>query len=171
MGESTEQLHRWMFEQPEANAEAIDAVLDAGAFIMGRNMFGPIRGEWSGDWRGWWGEEPPYHGPVFVLTNYEREPLQMRGGTTFYFVTDGPESALRQARAASGDRNVSIGGGANTVRQYLALGEIDVLRLRIAPIVLGAGERLFEGVAPLMLKQIDSTSSELATHVSYRILK
>lgn len=174
MGEGTEQLHRWMFEQPEQNTAAREAILDAGAFIMGRNMFGPIRGEWQGDqadaWRGWWGEEPPYHAPVFVLTHYAREPIVMEGGTTFYFVTDGVRSAMEQARAASGDRAVSIGGGADTVRQFLRAGLIDELRLHIAPLVLGAGERLFEGMQGLRLEQIEATSSELVTHVRYRVL-
>lgn len=175
MGEGSEHLHRWMFEQPEANAAAIDAVLDAGAFIMGRNMFGPIRGEWQGEvadaWRGWWGETPPYHAPVFVLTHYPHEPIVMDGGTTFYFVTDGVESAMEQARAASGDRNISIGGGADTVRQFLRAGLIDELRLHIAPLILGAGERLFDGIQEIKLEQIESTSSELVTHVRYRVLR
>lgn len=170
LGEGAEQLHRWMFEQPEQNAAAREAILDAGAFIMGRNMFGPVRGEWSGDWRGWWGEEPPYHGPVFVLTHYARDPLPMEGGTTFYFVTDGVEAAMRLAREAAGERNVSIAGGAETVRQFLNAGLIDELRLHIAPVVLGAGERLLDGVHGLRLEQLASDATELVTHVRYRVL-
>lgn len=170
LGEGVEQLHRWMFEQPEQNAAAREAILDAGAFIMGRNMFGPVRGEWSGDWRGWWGEEPPYHGPVFVLTHYARDPLPMEGGTTFYFVTDGVEAAMRLAREAAGERNVSIAGGAETVRQFLNAGLIDELRLHIAPVVLGAGERLLDGVHGLRLEQLASDATELVTHVRYRVL-
>ena len=112
IGEGGGRLHRWMFEQPEGNAAELAALTSAGAYIMGRNMFGPGRGEWDESWRGWWGDEPPYHAPVFVLTHHEREPLRMQGGTTFTFVTDGTGSALAQARAAAGDRSVAIAGGA-----------------------------------------------------------
>ena len=171
MGEGGEhQLARWMFEQPDENAAAIEAILDAGAFIMGRNMFSPGRGEWDEAWNGWWGADPPYHASVFVLTHFPRDPVLMVGGTTFFFVTDGIHSALTQARAVAGERNVSIAGGAHTVRQYLTAGLIDELRLHIAPVVLGAGERLFEGVADVALEQIDSSSSSLVTHVNYRVL-
>src|SRR6266436_1143352 len=111
-------LHWWMFEQPDANAPEIAALTSAGAYIMGRNMFGPGRGEWDMAWRGWWGEEPPYHAPVFILTHHEHDPLTMQGGTAFSFITDGTESALVQARAAAGDRAVAISGGAATVNQY-----------------------------------------------------
>ena len=135
-----------MFEQADANRAVIDEIVDAGAFIMGRNMFAPGRGDWDLDWKGWWGDDPPYHGPVFVLTHHPREPLTMDGGTTFTFVTDGIESAFEQARRAAGDRNISIAGGAETVRQYLAAGLIDELNLHIAPILLGAGEPLFAGL-------------------------
>src|SRR6478609_7923503 len=106
---------------------------------MGRNMFGPIRGEWTGDWRGWWGEEPPYHAPVFVLTHHPREPIEMEGGTTFHFVTDGFDAAMAAARDAAGDADVEIAGGASTVRQALAAGAVDSLMLDFAPIVLGDG--------------------------------
>jgi dihydrofolate reductase len=122
-----ERLHAWMFDTPDENKAEVDRIVDAGAFIMGRNMFGPIRGEWDEDWQGWWGEEPPYHGPVFVLTHHPREAITMKGGTTFTFVTDGIESALAQARAAAGDRDVAIAGGATTVNRYLRGGHIDEL--------------------------------------------
>ena len=170
LGKGAEELHRWMFEQPEENAAAIAGILDAGAYIMGRNMFSPGRGEWDLDWRGWWGEEPPYHAPVFVLTRHPREPLTMEGGTVFTFVTDGIASALAQARAAAGDKNVAIAGGASTVQQFLAAGELDELRLHIAPVLLGAGERLFEGVTDLELEQLEVSSSPLVTHVTYRVI-
>ncbi|QSB16894.1 dihydrofolate reductase family protein [Natronosporangium hydrolyticum] len=128
-----------MFATPDENRAEIDDVVSAGAFVMGRNMFGPIRGDWDLSWTGWWGDEPPYHAPVFVLTHYPREPLVMQGGTTFNFVTDGIESALAQARAAAGDRNVAIAGGAATINQYLRAGHIDELRTHVAPVTLGAG--------------------------------
>ncbi|RZU66021.1 dihydrofolate reductase [Microterricola gilva] len=171
LGEGGEQLHRWMFEEPELHTAERDAIVDAGAFIMGRNMFGPIRGEWSGDWRGWWGEEPPYHGPVFVLTHHERAPLEMEGGTTFHFVTKGVAAAFELAKESAGGRNISIAGGADTVRQFLNFGLIDELRLHIAPVVLGTGERVFEGVHDLRLEQLGVTSSTLVTHVRYRVLR
>ncbi|MFL6180240.1 MAG: dihydrofolate reductase family protein [Actinomycetes bacterium] len=117
-----------------------------GAHIMGRNMFGPIRGAWPDDsWRGWWGENPPFHHPVFVLTHHPREPLEMDGGTTFYFVSDGIESALAQAREAAGAEDVLIGGGALTVREFLDAGLIDEMHLAVVPVLLGTGERLFDG--------------------------
>jgi dihydrofolate reductase len=169
LGEGGENLHRWMFEQPEENASEIAAIVEAGAFIMGRNMFGPIRGEWSGDWRGWWGEDPPYHAPVFVLTHYPREPLVMDGGTTFIFVTDGIESALEQARAAAGDASIAVGGGADTVRQFLRAGLIDELRLHTAPILLGSGERIFDDVGDLTFEHLGTTANSLVTHTRYRV--
>jgi dihydrofolate reductase len=169
IGEGGDQLHRWMFEEPEANKAVKDEIVDAGAFIMGRNMFGPDRGEWDLDWHGWWGPEPPYHGPVFVLAHRERDPLPMEGGTTFHFVTDGIESALEQARAAAGERDVSIAGGASTVRQYLAAGHVDELRLHVAPVLLGQGERPLDGVGDVRLEQIEVTSTRLVTHLRYRV--
>ena len=117
-----DRLHGWMFEHGDENAAEVEAIVGAGAFVMGRNMFSPGRGEWDLDWRGWWGDDPPYHAPVFVLTHYEREPVEMEGGTTFHFVTDGIEAALGLARAAAGDRDVSIAGGASTINAYLAVG-------------------------------------------------
>jgi dihydrofolate reductase len=170
LGEGGELLHRWQFEEPEANAAELEGILAAGAFIMGRNMYaGP--GEWAEEWRGWWGEEPPYHAPVFVLTHQPREPVQMLGGTTFNFVTDGIESALAQAREAAGGKDVAIAGGAQTARQYLSAGLIDELRLHIAPIVLGAGERLLDGVENLTLEPAGVSGSRLVTHVRYRVIR
>jgi dihydrofolate reductase len=168
---AVDRLHQWMFEQPEANAAAIAAIDAAGAYVMGRNMFGPGRGAWDLDWKGWWGDEPPYHAPVFVLTHHPREPLVMQGGTTFTFVTDGIESALAQARAASGAADVAIAGGAATVNQYLAAGSIDELRLHVAPVVLGAGERLFDGVGDIGLERVDVSGTDLVTHLTYRVLR
>jgi dihydrofolate reductase len=164
-----ERLHRWMFDGAEDNAEEIAAVTSAGAYIMGRNMFGPGRGAWDEEWRGWWGPEPPYHAPVFVLTHYPREMLVMEGGTTFSFVTDGADSALAQARAAAGDLDVSIAGGAATINQYLAAGLIDELRLHVAPVILGSGERLFAGVRDVDLEHVRTRSTDLVTHTTYRI--
>jgi len=164
-------LHRWMFEAEAENQPEVDAIVDAGAFIMGRNMFAPGRGEWDLDWRGWWGEDPPYHGPVFVLTHHPRDPLEMQGGNVFHFVTDGVESAFRQARAVAAARDISIAGGASTVNQFLAAGLIDELRLHISPLTLGAGERLFDGVPPLTLEQVSARQTSLVTHVTYRVVR
>jgi dihydrofolate reductase len=165
-------LHEWHIDEPilEADAAAVeDLAQQRGAYVMGRNMFGPIRGAWTGDWRGWWGDEPPYHAPVFVLTHHPREPIEMEGGTTFYFVTDGFDSALRQAREAAGDRDVAVAGGASTLRQAFAAGAIDELVLDIAPVLLGAGERLFDGVADPGLRPIEVIDSPRATHIRYRV--
>jgi dihydrofolate reductase len=170
LGDGGDRLHRWMFEQPAENAAAIEAITAAGSYIMGRNMFSPGRGEWDSDWKGWWGDEPPYHAPVFVLTHHARAPLPMLGGTTFNFVTDGIESALEQACAAAGEKSVAIAGGAATVREYLTAGLIDELRLHIAPVVLGEGESLLEGLDDLKLEQISTNANELVTHVTYRVL-
>ena len=164
-------LHRWMFDEPEANAAAIEGIDAASAYVMGRNMFGPGRGEWDAEWTGWWGDDPPYHAPVFVLTHHPRAPLTMQGGTTFTFVTDGIESALEQARAAAGDGDIAIAGGAATVNQYLAAGLIDELRLHVVPLVLGAGERLFEGVGEITLERLDVSGTDLVTHLSYRVVR
>jgi dihydrofolate reductase len=166
-----DQLHRWMFETPDENQAEVAALSDAGAFIMGRNMFGPGRGEWDLEWQGWWGPEPPYHAPVFVLTHHQRDDLPMAGGTTFHFVTGGIEEALERARNAAGDRRVSVAGGATTINQYLAAGLLDELTLHIAPVVLGAGERLFDGVPGLRLEQISSRSASLVTHIDYRVVR
>lgn len=163
-------LHRWMFETPEENAAEREAIVSAGAYIMGRNMFSPGRGEWDADWRGWWGEEPPYHAPVFVLTHHAREPLVMKGGTTFHFVTDGIESALERAREAAGERNVHIAGGPTTTNAYLAAGLVDELSLQISPVVVGEGLRMLDGVGPIRLELISSRGASLVTHVRYRVL-
>lgn len=166
-----EQLHRWMFETPDENQAELSAMTEAGAYIMGRNMFGPIRGKWDTDWKGWWGDDPPFHAPVFVLTHHPRPVVEMEGGTDFTFVTDGIDSALQQARAAAGTKPVAISGGAATINQYLAAGAIDELRLHIVPIVLGAGERVFDGVPPLTLEPVSSRSTPLVQHLAYRIVK
>jgi dihydrofolate reductase len=155
-----------MFDTPDENKAEVEQITSAGAYVMGRNMFGPVRGEWDLDWRGWWGDDPHYHAPVFVLTDHQRDPVTMRGGTTFTFVTDGINSALDQARAAAGERDVAIAGGAATVNQYLAAGLIHELRTHIAPVTLGAGERLFDGAGPLHLELLSAKSASLVTHVS-----
>ena len=172
LGEGAEdRLHRWMFEESEANAAELQGITAAGAFIMGRNMFSPGRDDWDLEWKGWWGDDPPYHRPVFVLTHHPRPMLPMRGGTTFTFVTDGIESALAQARKAAGEGDIAIAGGAHTVNQYLAAGLIDELRLHVAPVVLGAGERLFDGVGDLNLEQLGSRGTNLVTHLRYRVTR
>jgi dihydrofolate reductase len=171
VGDDGERLHRWMFERAEENAAEIEAITAAGAHVMGRNMFGPGRGDRDHDRKGWWGDDPPYHAPVFVLTHHPREPVTMQGGTTYTFVTDGIEAALAQAREAAGDKDVSIAGGAATVNQYLAAGLIDELRLHVAPVFLGAGERLLDAVGNFDVEALSVTSTELVTHLSYRVLR
>ena len=168
-----ELLDRWMFAEPEKHqhTKEIEAILDAGAFIMGSNMFGPQDRRSNPDWKGWWGDNPPYHAPVFVLSHSERQPITMLGGTTFTFVTDGIESALSQAKAAAGKRNVKIMGGANTVNQYLAAGLIDELWLHIAPVTVGASSRLFEGVPNLNLEPLEVNGTSVVTHIKYIVLK
>ena len=139
-----------------------------GAFILGRNMFGPVRGPWPDDsWKGWWGDNPPYHAPTFVLTHYERSPLVMEGGTTFHFVTGGIEEAMRLAKQAAGLKDVKIGGGVSTVRQYLRSGMVDSLHLALAPVVLGQGEPLFRDLdlAALGFAVTERAATEHATHV------
>ncbi|HUL96450.1 MAG TPA: dihydrofolate reductase family protein [Usitatibacter sp.] len=132
-----------------------------GAWILGRNMFGPVRGPWPDEsWKGWWGEEPPYRVPTFVLTHHARAPIEMKGGTTFHFVTDGIESALAKARAAAGEKDVRLGGGVSTVRQYLRARLVDEMHLAVRPVVLGRGENLFEG---LDLREL---GYEVARHVA-----
>ncbi len=164
-------LMDWRWRSADENQAEIDRIVAADAFIMGRNMFGPVRGGWEREWNGWWGDNPPYHGPVFVLTHYARDPLVMEGGTTFHFVTDGVESALEQARAAAGGGDISIAGGATTVNQFLAAGLIDELRLHVSPMTMGAGTRLFDGVPPLRLEQVAVRAATLVTHVTYRIFR
>jgi dihydrofolate reductase len=163
------ELHAWMFDGADENRAEIDQVAAAGAFIMGRNMFGPVRGEWDRPWNGWWGDDPPFHAPVFVLTHHAREPQPMDGGTTYHFVTDGIVSALAQARAAAGDRDVAVQGGATTINQYLTAGLLDELRLHIVPLTLGAGTRVFEGVPPLKLEQVTARGASRVTHVTYAV--
>jgi dihydrofolate reductase len=165
-----DKLHAWYGEGPEVHPAEFARMMTAKAFIMGRNMFGPVRGEWDRQWKGWWGDNPPYHAPVFVLTHHPREPQPMDGGTTFHFVTDGIESAFKRAREAAGDGDISIHGGATTVNQYLAAGLIDELRLHIVPLMLGAGTRLFDGVPPLNLEQVESRAASSVTHLIYRVL-
>ena len=140
--------------------------------VMGRNMFGPVRGPWGGeDWRGWWGEDPPFHVPVFVLTHHQREPLEMEGGTSFHFVTDGIEAALGRAREAAGDADVSIGGGASTLQQAIAAGLLDEIAVHQVPILLGAGERLFDDLAPgaAEFELIGLVEGPEALHLTYRV--
>ena len=145
---------------------------NVGATIMGRNMFGPVRGPWRDEsWRGWWWENPPFHHPVFVLTHHPREPLKMQGGTTFHFVSDGIESALRQAKDAARGRDVSLPGGVAVVNQYLAAGLVDEVDISIAPLILGTGERLFAGLdrGTLKLKQIRAVDAPNVTHIKYEV--
>ena len=183
LGEGGESLHDWVValkawrephgkEGGEVNASTSvmeDALVNVGAEIMGRGKFGGGPGPWRDAWQGWWGDEPPFHMPVFVLTHHEREPLTL-SDTTFNFVTDGIESALEQARAAAGDKDVTIGGGADAINQYLAAGMVDELELHVAPIVLGGGARLFEGVGPeVRLEQIRAIDAPGVTHLKYRV--
>src|SRR5450631_15102 len=169
-------LHQWHFRADETGHQADIAARDdllrtIGAVVMGRNMYGPIRGEWDDDWRGWWGENPPYHAPVFVLTHYPHEPIEMDGGTTFHFVTTGFDAALEQARAAAAGGDIRIAGGASTIRQALAAGALDELTLDIAPVLLGRGERLFDGVEDRGFEPIEATHSPYATHIRYRVVR
>ncbi|HEY7045103.1 MAG TPA: dihydrofolate reductase family protein [Nocardioidaceae bacterium] len=167
-------MHEWHFKADDPGFEQDarmrdDLLRERGAFVMGRNMFGPIRGEWDEEWNGWWGAEPPYHAPVFVLTHHARDSVEMQGGTTFHFVTDGFDSAYAQACAAAGDKEVTIAGGASTVRQALAAGALDEIWLDIAPVLLGSGERLFDGVEDPGLDPVEVVASPRATHIHYRI--
>ena len=183
LGEGGEQLHDWVIKlaawreshgrgggEVNASSEIVEeAMANVGAVIMGRNMFGGGPGPWSDSWRGWWGEDPPFHVPTFVLTHHEREPLEMEGGTTFHFVTDGIESALAQAKEAGGGKDVRLGGGAGAAQQYLAADLVDELQLNIVPVLLGAGERLFEDVgAELELEQTRVVHTPEVTHIRYR---
>jgi len=176
LGRGGEELHRWMFADDRTEVDVRwreDISRPRDAYVMGRNMFGPVRGTWESygaEWSGWWGDEPPYHAPVFVLTHHEREPVEMAGGTTFHFVTDGFDAALARARAV-GDGDVLVAGGASTVRQALAAGELDELWLEISPVVLGSGERIFDGTVTPRLEIVAAEHSPLATHVRYRVLR
>ena len=182
MGMRGGELHPWMFTTKmfqrmigkEGGTEGVDndfaekSMENNGAWIMGRNMFGPIRGPWpDNEWKGWWGEEPPYHVPVFVLSHHERELLKMEGGTTFHFITGGIESALEEAKKAANDKDIRIGGGASTIRQFLQAGYIDEMHLAISPIFLGSGEHLFSGIdiSALGFDQVQKINGEKATHI------
>jgi dihydrofolate reductase len=171
LGRRGAELHAWHLGDPRANEADATAtgwlLRPRGAYVMGRNMFGPIRGPWDEDWRGWWGAEPPYHAPVFVLTHHAREAIEMEGGTSFHFVTDGFEAAYRQACATAGEAGVDIAGGASTVRQALAAGVVDELTLDLAPVLLGSGERIFDGITSLGMEPVEVLHSPLATHIRY----
>jgi dihydrofolate reductase len=172
LGERGKEIHLWHLGDERATADNETAagwlMRPRGAYVMGRNMFGPIRGDWDEEWDGWWGPEPPYHAPVFVLTHHEREPIEMEGGTSFHFVTDGFDSAYAQAQEVAGDGGVDIAGGASTVRQALAAGVIDELTLDIAPVLLGSGERIFDGDTSFGFEPVEVLHSPLATHIRYR---
>ena len=185
LGEGGMRLHEWAFAteswqdqhgheggERSVDSEVIGEVSQGiGAHIMGRKMFGGGDGPWDESWTGWWGENPPFHTPVFVLTHHQREPLAMNGDTTFYFVTDGIEAALDHARAAAGGQKILVAGGASAVNQYLAAGLLDELHLHIVPVVLGAGERLLAGVGHPTLEQVEVRSSPAVTHVKYRVVR
>ena len=179
-------LHEWLFPTrtlqrtlfgKDGGTTGIDedfasrGLRNVGSWILGRNMFGPIRGPWPDmNWRGWWGDNPPYHVPVFILTHHARPPIAMEGDTTFHFITGGIHEALDRAREAAAGRDVQIGGGPNTIQQYLRAGLIDELHIAIAPVLLGRGERLFEGVdmRTLGYECVETTASKKATHVVLR---
>jgi dihydrofolate reductase len=186
LGEAGERLHDWVValrawraphgleggEVNASNAVVEEAQANIGAEIMGRGKFGGGPGPWGEDpWRGWWGEDPPFHMPVFVLTHHQREPLTL-SDTTFTFVTGGIEAALEQARAAAGEKDVLIGGGADVINQYLAGGHVDELELHVVPLLLGGGARLFEGIGPdLELEQIRVVEAPAVAHLKYRVVK
>jgi dihydrofolate reductase len=181
LGEGCKALHEWfvptrtfqrMFGK-DGGVTGVDddfaarGIANIGAWILGRNMFGPIRGPWPDDeWKGWWGDEPPYHVPVFVLTHHARAPITMKGGTVFHFVTDGIGAALERARQAAGERDVRVGGGAATIRQYLSAGLVDEMHLALSPILLGSGEHLLSGIdlPALGYRCTEHVASEKATH-------
>ena len=182
LGIGGEKLHGWLYplaafrgghgeEGGEVNAStpfAEEILGGAGATVMGRNMFGGGPGPWGDEsWQGWWGDDPPFHHPVYVLTRYSRDPLEMQGGTTFHFVTDGIESALEQARTAAGEKDVSLGGGASVAQQYLAAGLLDEIVVSIVPVLLGSGARLFDNVGDATLKQVESVEAPGVTHIRY----
>lgn len=185
LGSRGMELHNWLFktktfqamsgndsgETGVDNDFAAKSMENNGAWIIGRNMFGPIRGSWSDDlWKGWWGENPPYHVPVFVLTHHARAPIQMEGGTTFHFVTDGIESALKKAKEAAQEKDVRIGGGVSTIRQYLHKGLIDEMHITYSPVYLGTGENLLQGidVNELGFSKIEYVTTPNALHVSIK---
>jgi dihydrofolate reductase len=184
LGEGGMRLHAWVFElaawrrqhgqeggvENASTPVVEEASANVGAVLMGRNMFGPVRGPWGEDpWRGWWGEDPPFHVPVFVLTHHAREPLTL-GDTSFHFVTEGLEAAVGRAREAAGERDVSVAGGADTVRQCIAAGLLEELTLHVVPILLGDGERPLDGLAPSAhLEQVRAIEAPGVTHLTYRL--
>jgi dihydrofolate reductase len=171
LGRRGAEVHGWHLGDERANDADETAtgwlMRTRGAYVMGRNMFGPVRGDWDEDWRGWWGPEPPYHSPVFVLTHHPHDPIEMQGGTTFHFV-EGFDTAYARACAIAGEGGVDIAGGASTVRQALAAGVIDELTLDIVPVLLGSGERMFDGVQSFGFEPVEVLHSPLATHIRYR---
>lgn len=186
LGVGGEDLHEWIVDlaawrrqhgleggEVTASTHVVEELQsNVGATVMGRNMFGGGPGPWRDDppWKGWWGDDPPFRTPVFVLTHHPRDPLEMEGGTTFVFVTDGIESALEQAKRAADGKDVVIGGGANVVQQYLAAGLVDEFELQVAPILLGAGERLLDNVGNLKLEQVRVIGAPGITHIKYRVI-
>ncbi|HEU4907146.1 MAG TPA: dihydrofolate reductase family protein [Solirubrobacterales bacterium] len=162
-----DRLHAWQFDHRDENAEEAAAITRAGAHIMGRKMFSSEEGEWDLDWRGWWGSNPPYHAPTFVLCHRPRASLEMEGGTVFHFVTEGIDAALERARDAAGEKDVSIAGGPGVLNQYLAAGKVDELRLHVAPFVAGGGERLFTGAEGVELTPVSSRTTPHVTHLVY----
>jgi dihydrofolate reductase len=188
LGEGGERLHDWVvplaawrkphgMEGGEVNASTLvieETLENIGATVMGRNMFGGGPGPWGDDdWKGWWGKKPPFHTPVFVVTHYARSPLEMEGGTTFFFVTDGIESALTQAKRAANGKDVAVGGGASVIQQYLAAGLIDELELNVVPILLGDGARLLDNVAGsgIRLEPVRAVGAPGVTHLKYRVYR
>jgi dihydrofolate reductase len=188
LGEGGGQLHEWAFsleawrkphgeeggDVSPSNAVVEESQANIGANLMGRNMFGGGDGPWGDDpWKGWWGDDPPFHTPVFVVTHHAREPLTLKSGNTFTFVTDGIESALDQAREAAGDKDVHLGGGASVAQQYLKAGLIDELNINLVPVLLGAGERLFDHLegADVKLECTRMIEAPGVTHLSYRVVK
>ena len=184
LGKRGKELHNWFFGTKTfrsmfgdgGGSDGVDerfahrSMDGFGAFILGRNMFGPVRGDWPDDsWKGWWGDNPPYHAPTFILTHHPRAPIVMEGGTTFHFVTDGIHAALDRAREAAGAQDDKVGGGVSTVRQYLQAGLIDDLHVAFSPVLLGRGEALFAGLdlPALGYRVVESTPTELATHVVF----
>jgi dihydrofolate reductase len=161
-------MHRWMFEDEENNKTERDAVVSYGAYVMGRNMFTPGRGEWDLEWKGWWGANPPYHAPVFVLTHHAREPIEMEGGTVFHFVTEGAQAALERAKAATSNGRVGIAGGVETLRQYLNAGAVDELHLQLAPVLVHRGERLWDGLTA-RLEPTGARYTRFATHLDFKV--
>ena len=186
LGVGGEELHDWIVElsawrelhgmeggEVNASTPVVEELqANVGASVMGRNMFGPIRGDWGDEsWRGWWGEDPPFHYPVFVLTHHPREPLEMEGGTTFNFVTGGIEAALERATEAADAKDVLLNGGASVAQQALAAGLIDEFELHVVPRILGDGERLLDNVGDLRLEQVRAVDAPGVTHIKYRVLK